>query len=225
MGGSSPLLAKLLLLIATAFGFADRPVPAPPEPSVIAQPDWAQLKRLPLRAVIDDATLDDHVGLILDDCRAQIVAAINARPPELRRLGWLAVLAHDWGRDGLHTFLFLESGDRAPEVEQALRESGLTRQADVLARAMALCGTPYPRDHAVRETSFAWSQPGRQVDAVTTVPNEPNAFDRKLFALSDEFGTLDGYWRAVEGVVEHSPALTAWAEAKRAAMPDQARMD
>ncbi len=220
------LIAGLVLTVAIAAalkGFSRPPARTPPS-AVTVQPDWSRLQRFPLSAIIDDATRGDHVGLVVDESRT--AAQIAARPADLRRLAWLAELAHGWGRDGLHTFFFVSPGaDFAPEIEQALAESGLTQQAAVFARAIALWGDPYPRNKAVREKPFAWSQPGRKVDQYTTIPNDPNAFDRALFALSAEFGSLDDYWQAVAGTVERSPALSAWADAKRAAVPDSSRLD
>ena len=221
------LIVGLLLTVAIIAALNERfstPPARPPTSVLTAQPDWNNLQRFPLSAVIDDATRGDHAGLVVDETRT--AAQIAARPADLRRLAWLAELAHGWGRDGLHTFFFVSPGaDFAPEIEEALTESGLTRQATVFSRAIALWGDPYPREHAVREKPFAWSQPGRKVDQYTTIPNDPNAFDNALFALSAEFGSLDSYWRAVDGVVERSPTLSAWADAQRAAVSDSSRLD
>jgi hypothetical protein len=214
--------AVLLALLAW-FGVA-RTASAPP---AAATSDFDQLKRIPTIDIVRMATLVQLLPLVLDDdqARAATVAEINALDRDLRSLMWLAWLDDQWGRDGLHTFFFLDGGDFAPQVLAALRHAKLDREAAVFADAMALFGPAYPTDHSTREKPFAWSQPGRRIDAVTTLPNEPNKFDRALMAKGSDFGTQDDLTARITHFIDSTPALQAWAAQARADLSDEQRLN
>lgn len=195
------------------------------------QPDWDALRTIPVRQVVETATLGDTLHLLFEDNRREAAAkAIDAMPAERRDLVWLTVLARNMGQvedgidHGLHGFFFLNHGALAPQVLGALKRIGLAGQAMIFEQAMAACGTPYPIDRAIRERPFAWSQAGTRIDEFTTIPNEPNAFDQRLFALGAGFGSRDATWATIERIVSRDPALTAWVEDARAARSDTDRL-
>lgn len=194
------------------------------------QPDWEALKTIPVREVVDFAALADTINLLFDDKRDEATAAIDARAAELRDLLWLTVLARNMGyvRDGtdhgLHTYFFLPYGALAPQVKGAIERTGQVERARLFSEAMALCGTPYPTDNMVRAKLFAWSQPSESLDDVTSVSADLNGFDRRLFALSAEFGTRDAMWSAIEDVVARNPTLEAWAREQREKLSDDDRL-
>src|SRR5712671_1311533 len=63
-------------------------------------------------------------GYAAPDVFARQIAPLDE---DLRRLVLLAVLRNRFGRDGQHTFFFLDGGSVAPAIRQALEEAGLTR--------------------------------------------------------------------------------------------------
>jgi hypothetical protein len=141
-----------------------------------------RLKTLPLIEVVRSGTGKLAVTVIgfPNDSRADLggnspLAAIDNLEPELRCLTWLMVFAQGWvvrdENDWLHTFFFMQPGDFAPQVRDALKEAGLSKQHEIFSKAMALFGQTYPLVHKDREAYFAWSKPDRPL----------NAFDRKLF--------------------------------------------
>src|SRR5258708_6991370 len=116
--------------------------------------------------------------------------------------GWIFPDATDW----LHTFFFMEYGDFAPQVRDALKQAGLSAQHQVFSEAMASFGPSYPLAHDKRKTYFAsWSGSDRP----------PTALDLKLLALSATFGSRSDYDNAVGGYVRRSPKLVLWAQYTR----------
>jgi len=185
----------------------------------------ARLKTLPLIEVVRSGTgkLAVTVTYSPHDSRSDLggsspLAAIDNLEPELRCLTWLMVFAHGWAvrdeNDWLHTFFFMQSGDFAPQVHDALKEAGLTGQYETFSKAIALFGQNYPVVHKDREVYFAWSKPDRPL----------NAFDRKLLALSAEFGPRSGYERAVEDYVRGNQKLLRWAQDERPKVNDRLRL-
>jgi hypothetical protein len=81
---------------------------------------------------------------------------------------------------GVPQFFYNSEGAIAPEVRQALLDLGLTRQAGILARGIAMFGMPYVRDTQRRRERFFHNHDGW------------SDFDRGLAALTDDFYALDG---------------------------------
>jgi Domain of unknown function (DUF4375) len=63
---------------------------------------------------------------------------------------------------GLHQFFSNSTGLLAPEALEGFRAIGLTELAEVLATAMKIFGSPYPRDRADRHEVLASRQGGRR---------------------------------------------------------------
>ena len=218
-------LVAVAVLLAVWVRSGRSPAPAPT--AAESAEAWGGLEHIPTIDVVRDAALAHLLPLTLDDEgeHAAALAQISALDPDIRALLWLCWLDDGWGRDGLHTFFLLSAGDFAPQVLEALRHAQLEREAAVFAEAMALFGPHYPADQSVREKPFAWSQPGRQLDAVTTQPNAPNAFDRALAAKATAFGTRSALAQRIADYVERTPTLQAWAEKARAELSDEQRLD
>lgn len=164
----------------------------------MSMPDWSQLMRLPVSAVIQGSLRRATFLVALPDEAQQGRLEIAAMAPEMQRLVWLSVLAGEWGTDGLRTFFYLRGGNLAPEVAEALGEAGLDRHAKIFAEAMALFGKPYPVEEKERDLFFSGSYARMLIDG-TTCPPPPNAFDHAMNDLGARFGTKEAYWAAVEG--------------------------
>lgn len=217
-------------LLAGALGLALLAWYAPPRAPAVDVPlaqEFEALKRIPTIDVVREEAEGMLMPLMLRNPKERdaVLQQINALDPDVQALMWLSWLNDQWGRDGLHTFFFRDGGDHAPAVLAALRHAGLDREATVFAEAMALFGPNYPTDQAARERAFAWSRPGRRIDAYTTQPNEPNAFDRVLMRKAEEFGTQDSLAQRIAAYVESTPAARAWSERTRAHMSDEERLD
>jgi hypothetical protein len=205
-------------------------------PARLAPPDFATLKTLPLIEIITRGTArykallpesSDRANRMANAEAARAAAKIDGLDPDLRRLIWATWLLDCWGPEdleGLHTFFFLWGGDYAMQVRDALFEAGLLRQDQIFRRAMAAFGPRYPIDGRVRESFFAWSQPGTRVDATTSIPQPLNAFDMRIMALAKAFGGRAEYEGALENFVLKTPALRAWADDARAAVSDEDRL-
>jgi hypothetical protein len=100
-------------------------------------------------------------------------ASLAGPSRSLHALGWTRTEINNGGFDQL----FLNSaGDVLPEAESAARAAGWTDLADLLERAMAVIGTPYPIDRSDRQAVLS-----RLTNA------ESEALDR----LDDEFFGLE----------------------------------
>ena len=66
----------------------------------------------------------------------------------LHALGWMRTEINNGGFDQL---FFNSAGDVLPMAESAARDNGWADLADLLQRAMAAVGTPYPTDRADRQ--------------------------------------------------------------------------
>lgn len=135
--------------------------------------------------------------------------------PDLRTLTLLHVLWDGLGRDGLHTYFYLESGNTAPAVRDALQAAGLAREHALFTEAMALFGDAYPLDDGVRAKSFGYATPSQKL----------NAFDHRLLALSKEFGSRDKWTEIIVGYVNRTPALWQRIEAVRVTLSDARRLE
>lgn len=169
--------------------------------------------RVPFRGLIDRAAGRHSVRIVVDPPETYFkkVAALD---DDMRRLVLLHTLHESFGRDGLHTFFFMKGGAVAPAIRDALREAGLTREHDIVVRAMALFGATYPTDEKEREKFFGYSQPGGNL----------NAFDQRLLALSRTFGSKEKLAQAIVAFVNRTPALFRRIEALRETLSDSARL-
>jgi hypothetical protein len=221
-------------VVAAAY-FLALPSPASAQSATTAAFDAEQFKTIPVGVVIGDIALEYNWLLVIREMadrhtyREAYLAALAKIDPDIRRLVLLDFLrSHSGGgeeEEGLHTFFFLDSGDVAPEVGEALREAGFERQYRVFSEAIALFGPNYPLDRSVREKSFAWSQPGTRVDDVTTIPQPLNAFDHKMLALSEQFGTRRQFAEAIGAYVHASPFLTERVDRARDRLSARKRLD
>ena len=73
-----------------------------------------------------------------------------AAPPVVQVLFASHFCESEVSNGGLHQFFSNPTGVLAPEAEAAFGRIGLNAAADVLRRAMAFFGEPYPRDQAAR---------------------------------------------------------------------------
>ena len=202
-----------IAVIAVAYFFVF-PLPASAQSATTAAFDAEQFKTIPVGVVISDLALEYNWLLVIREMadrhtyREAYLTALAKIDPDIRRLVLLDFLrSHSGGgaeEDGLHTFFFLDSGDVAPEVGEALREARFERQYRAFSQAIALFGPRYPLERQVREKNFAWSQPGTRVDDVTTIPQPLNVFDHKMLALSAQFGTRQQFEEAIDAYVRAS---------------------
>jgi Domain of unknown function (DUF4375) len=211
----------------------DLQIPIPYEPDVgnngcrlrqsPAEPETGALNEVPFWSLLQDIHITYASKLIIGGPK-ELLAAVAQLDDDARTLALLYVLWHNLGRDGLHTFFYLDSGNIAPLMRDTLQKAGLTRELDIFGRSMALFGKDYPSDREQRSELFGWSQPSKRIDAVTTRPAPLNAFDHKLLALADEFGTKATFRKAILGYVEARPELWHRIEAKRIHLNEPDRM-
>jgi hypothetical protein len=145
------------------------------------------------------------------DAYAKKLAALD---PELRTLTVLFTLWDNFGRDGLHTFFYLEGGNIAPAIRDGLKQAGLTRELELFTRAMTMIGTPFPVDREVRKKPFGYSRSG----------GELNAFDHALLEVAKEFGSKEQLAQRIVAHVNKSPALFRHVEGFRARLGEKARL-
>jgi Domain of unknown function (DUF4375) len=222
------------VVVAVAY-FLASPPPVSTQSATVAPFDAAQFKTIPVGVVIGDIASEYNWLLVIREVadrhtyRDAYLAALATIDPDIRRLVLLDFLrSHSGGgeeEEGLHTFFFLDSGDVAPEVGEALREAGFERQYRTFSEAIALFGPNYPLDRSVREKNFAWSQPGTRIDDVTTIPQPLNAFDHKILALSEQFGTRRQFADAIGAYVHASPFLTERVDRARERLSARKRLD
>ncbi len=175
------------------------------------------IKPYPVEKVIETGTLRYEVALITDGPDG-LEAKLKPLSPTLRKLAYLSLLWHGWGRDGLHTFFYLGDASVAPEILEALKGPDFAKQRRAFARATALFGPIYPRAEYLRDTFFAESKGGDQPSPFD------GAFDKKLYALGREFGTKEEYGKALARFVGRERELSAWARTLRATLPDERRL-
>lgn len=187
-------------------------------------PNFEAMRTLPLIEIITRGTARykaslpqsaDHANRAANTEAAGAAAKIERLDPDLRRLVWATWVLDCWGPEdleSLHSFFFLWGGEYAGQVRNALFEAGLLKQDEIFRRAMAAFGPRYPTDGKVRESFFAWSHPGTQVDGTTSIPQPLNAFDMKMTALAKAFGGRDAYASALERFVQNTPTLRAWTD-------------
>ncbi len=179
---------------------------------------------MPNAVVALSITVSPRVNLIIKT-REEFQAEMAKLPTAHQRLVFLTELLAESGRDGLHTFFFLDKHSIAPLVLGALSESHLTREAAIFKSAIALFGPTYGLDHSKRETRFAWSQPGKKIDDVTSIPNELNTFDLALMALAKEFGSRQEMVQLLETTIRQDPELSALVAAARSTLGEDDRLN
>jgi hypothetical protein len=110
---------------------------------------------------------------------AEIETKLAALTKPQRTLLILAAFNYEFENGGVHQFFYNGEGSIAPDVQEALAEIGLDRQAELIRRGLAMFKSPYQGDtQQRRETDFnhdGWS-----------------AWDEQLSGLTDAFYALDG---------------------------------
>lgn len=168
---------------------------------------------IPFWSLIEHATgrYSVHATIKSPEKFAEIIAPLDA---DMRTLVLLHALSWGMGADGIHTYFFL-SGGTAPSVRDALTNAGLHREHDLFTRAIALFGDTYPTDDKARESMFGYSKESAQL----------NDFDRRLLAISDEFGTREELNAKIIAYVNRTPALWQRIENLREKLGDGARLE
>jgi hypothetical protein len=168
---------------------------------------------IPFWSLIDHATgrYSVHATIKSPEKFAEIIAPLDA---DLRTLVLLHALSRGMGADGIHTYFFLSS-ETAPIVRDALKNAGLHREYDLFTRAIALFGDTYPVDEKVRESMFGYSKQNAAL----------NDFDRRLLAISNEFGTREELNAKIISYVNRTPALWQRIENLREKLGDGARLE
>jgi hypothetical protein len=149
------------------------------------------------------------------DSPEKFAKSLEPLDPDVRTLTLLHVLWDGLGQDGLHTYFYLKAGQTAPAVRDALQAAGLTREHELLSQAMDLFGESYPLDNDVREKTFGYATPSQEL----------NDFDRRLLALSQEFGSREKWTEIIVGYVNRTPALWQRVEEVRKTLGDMARFE
>ena len=113
------------------------------------------------------------------------IAAVPDYVVHLLAVHWMSSEIYN---GGLHQFFGNNTGILAPEALQGLQAMGLFEQAEIIAQAISLFPSPYPRDRKLRS---------RVLDTLATGPrdgtdrNTWNPFydlDERFFAVNDVHG-------------------------------------
>ena len=162
--------------------------------------------------------------------REGYLASINALPPHARRLRLLVELMastgyiYDKAEGSLQHFFSQKMGALAPEMLTALGEAGLRRRAAVFAEAMAVFGPVYPVDNKQRGAFFAYHFMDADTMASMNTDAPPTPADRKLTALSAQFGTNADLKREIEAYVAGDPESAAVLAEARQNLADDDRL-
>ena len=140
------------------------------------------------------------------DAPEKFTASLAPLDADTRTLVMLDVLRNGLGRDGLHTYFFLSSGQHAPAIRDALQTAGLEREHTLFVQAMALFGPTYPVDNRVREKNFGYA----------SLDQPLNEFDHRMMEISRSFGSRAAFGESIVGFVERTPALWQRIEGQRA---------
>ena len=187
--------------------------PVRKSPAEVTLTRQAGKPEIPFWGLISHAAGRHAVRAILD--KPEVFSGNLAKlDDDLRRLTLLYALHDGFGRDGLHTFFFLESASHAPAMLAALKEAGLEREHGVFARAMSLFGASYPAEYEERKVFFGYSKSGARL----------NAFDHALMEVAREFGSREKLKGRIEAYVEATPALFARIEALREKVGENDRL-
>jgi len=157
----------------------------------------SEFAEVPFWRLINHAAGRFAVRLNLDD-PDKFTARIAPLDDDMRRLVLLYTLWDAMGfRDGLQSFFNDKGGWAAPMMRDVLKGSGLTHEFDVMDRAIALFGEPYPADKDARDKFFASGTPSARL----------TVFDRRMLALVAEFGSRDTFARHIIDYVNRTPSL------------------
>jgi hypothetical protein len=183
-------------------------------PAAFSKDALVSLVEIPFWELIQHHVGPYSVRAILDPPE-KFAKSLAPLDPDLRTLALLHVLWNGLGRDGLHTYFYMKAGQIAPAVRDALAAAGLTREHRLFTQAMALFGQTYPLDTDVRATVFGYA----------TESQDLNEFDKRLLALSRDFGSRDQWTGIIVGYVNRTPALWKRIEAVRATLSDARRFE
>jgi len=109
---------------------------------------------------------------------ATVEAQLVALPKDYRTLAVLGIFMDEFMNGGVHQFFYDDAGILAPQVVEAMRDVGLERQANVLAKALAQFSEPYPLDTKVRRKAY--------FDG-----HDWNEWDESLTSLSDDLWEVE----------------------------------
>ena len=171
------------------------------------------LQHVPFRDLISETIGRYSVRAILD-APEKFMASLAPLDAETRTLVMLDVLRNGLGRDGLHTYFFLSSGQHAPAIRDALKAAGLEREHALFTKAMALFGPTYPVDNGVREKNFGYA----------SLDQPLNEFDHRMMEISRSFGSTAAFGETIVGFVERTPALWQRIEGQRAKLGELDRL-
>ncbi|MBI5260985.1 MAG: DUF4375 domain-containing protein [Bradyrhizobium sp.] len=192
----------------------DIQIPIPHEPDVAnngcrlrnspSEKETGALTEIPFWSLVEHDNLRYSVRLTVDgaDKFAKRIAGLDE---DARTLALLYALWDHLGHDGLVTFFHSDrAAAAAPQLRDALKQAGLTKEFDLFSRAMALVRAP---------------EQSTRVDA-----DKPKGFDHKLRALSREFGTRETFRKTITTFIEGRPALWQHIEELRARLNDPDRL-
>ncbi|MEI9901432.1 MAG: DUF4375 domain-containing protein [Hyphomicrobium sp.] len=148
------------------------------------------------------------------DPPAVFMASLDGLDRELHTLVLLDVLHDGLGRDGLHTFFYMNAGAFAPAIRDALKTAGMEREHKLFVEAMALFGAEYPVEEEARAKRFSYS----------SLDTPMNDFDKRMLEIAGSFGTRGSFGKAMTAYVERVPALWGRIEAERARLGEIARL-
>jgi len=183
-------------------------------PKPFSQDGLASLTEMPFWELIQNEIGRYSVRDTLDPPE-KFLKSLATLDPDMRTLALLHTLWSGLGAEGLHTYFYTRAGRNAPAVRDALQAAALAGPHRIFVEAMALFGDPYPVDDEQREKFFGYA----------SKPQERNAFDRRLLALSKEFGTRDNWTEIIVGYVNRTPALWKRIESARMKLSDMDRFE
>ncbi len=171
------------------------------------------IRHVPFAELISETIGRYSVRAILDapNVFAATLAQLDA---DTRTLVLVDVLRDGLGRDGVHTFFFMNAAQHAPAIRDALATAGLKREHSLFVKAMELFGPAYPTDNEARAKRFSYS----------SLDTPLNDLDVKMMEIARAFGTRDALAQAMVAYVERTPALWQKIEAKRAQLGEVARL-
>ncbi|MGE0022835.1 MAG: DUF4375 domain-containing protein [Hyphomicrobium sp.] len=111
---------------------------------------------------------------------AEIEQRLTTFTREQRTLLLLAAFNYEFENGGVHQFFYNGEGAIAPDVQQALLEIGLDRQAALVQRGIDMFAGTYLRDTEQRREAHFHNHDGW------------TRWDQQLSGLTDEFYALDG---------------------------------
>lgn len=174
-------------------------------------------RRIPYWELVSDAFGRHAVQLTVNRNKGRVVflerIAAAGLSPDARIAVALYALRDNMGRDGLHTHFFLSGGALAPEIRDALKAAGMSREHDIYAAGMAAFGEDYPLDNDVREKRFGYHE-GPKL----------NAFDLKLLAIVKDFPDEKALERKIQTYIESRPELWREIEARRKTLGRERRL-